>query len=268
MKKLAVFVATLLIAGSCAKYDEVDIVTMTSVADTLVASFEDVDTKNYVDENKKLHWSAADEISYFPNTNYNMQYRFKGETGDTSGTFQRITEDLVTGSSLDTDTNYALYPYALETAISSSGVIAYHFPATQTYAKNSFGLGANAMVAVTNGREDNVLRFKNVGGYFQLKLYGKSTVVQSIKLEGNNSEKLAGLGSITASYEGYPTTEMDASATTSVTLDCGDGVTLSNDSANPTIFWFVLPEVEFAKGFTVTLTNIDGDTLEKSTGNP
>ena len=234
-------------------------------SDTLYAEFAEENTRTYVEEGNKLRWTKGDEISYFPAITYNMQYRFKGETGDNSGAFAKVTTDLVTGNKLDNC--YAVYPYIESTTMTDDGAISFELPATQHYAENSFGLGANVMVAITESEDDNVLRFKNVGGYLKLQLYGKDVVVKSIELKGNGAEKLAGAATITATYGAEPTIAMAEDATTTLTLDCGEGVELSNDAETATAFWFVLPATTFENGITVTVTDTEGKIFEKSTSN-
>ena len=212
-----------------------------------------------------MRWTENDEISYFPGITYNMQYRFAGSTGERIGSFNKLTFDPVTGA--DLNCNYAVYPYAEATSISTNGVISFNLPATQTYVENSFGLGANTMVAATHNIDDKSLSFKNACGYLKLQLYGEDTTIKSIEFRGNDNEKTAGAATITAYYDSNPTVSMTESATTSITLDCIEGVKLSADSANPTAFWLVIPEQTFENGFTITVTDTNGGKFEKATQN-
>ena len=264
MKKHILSALCALVLIACAKSDEDMVAVPATAPETIYASFEEPTTRTYVEQDKYLRWHAEDEISFF-STTYNLQYRFQGNTGDNNGSFTKITTDLVTGNALAN--NYAVYPYAASTAISDEGVISVTLPATQTYAENSFGRGANTMVAATNGTMDNVLRFKNAGGYLKLQLYGTDVTVKSVALQGNKGEKIAGEATITAAYGNDPVVTMADTATDVVTIDCGEGVTLSNDATTPTTFWFVLPETTFAEGFTVTVTDTEGGTFVKSTSN-
>lgn len=264
MKKYVLSALCALALIACAKSDEDMGAVPVTAPETIYATFEEPTTRTYVEQDKYLRWHAEDEISFF-STTYNLQYRFQGKTGDNNGSFTKITTDLVTGNALAN--NYAVYPYATSTAISDEGVISVTLPATQAYAENSFGHGANTMVAATNGTMDNVLRFKNAGGYLKLQLYGTDVTVKSIALQGNKGEKIAGEATITAAYGNDPVVTMADTATDVVTIDCGEGVTLSNDATTPTIFWFVLPETTFSEGFTVTVTDLEGGTFVKSTSN-
>lgn len=267
MKRFLLLAITTIVMVGCSNFAEQDALPSKVVGtpDTIYATFDEAeaDSRTYVEQGKYLRWNEGDEISFFPVT-YNMQYRFKGKTGDNNGAFEKITTDLVTGNELKN--NYAVYPYKASTAMSDEGIISFELPAVQHYAENSFGVGANTMVAITSGKDDNILRFKNCGGYLKLQLYGDATV-KSIELKGNNGEKIAGASTITAVYGGEPSVAMADSATTYITLDCGDGVALGATADAATAFWFVVPPTTFENGFTVMVTNTEGAIFEKSTSN-
>lgn len=268
MKKLIIIAAALTL-GACSQFEEFDAAPSCTVEapTTIEASIEkpQSDTRTYVDNENMLHWTAGDQISYFPGIAANVQYRFKGETGATGGSFEKLTSDAVTGTELNC--NYAVYPYNEATSAASDGKLTVSFPATQSYAENSFGPGANLMVAATKDKNDTVLRFKNACGYLKLQLYGNNAKVKSITLKGNKDEKIAGAATISTKYEDTPKVTMANEALTAVTLDCsaGEGVTLSSDSTNPTAFWFAIPETTFSEGFSITVTGVDGGTFTQST---
>ena len=226
------------------------------------ASFEQDQTRTYV-EDGYLRWTAGDQISLFDGNTLNRQYKFDGETGDNSGTFSIVNAPY--GSGNDLTANYAVYPYASDVKITETGVITATLPAEQAYAENSFGPEANTMVAVTQNVDDTFLKFRNVGGYLKLQLYGDDVTVKSITLTGNNNEKLAGKAIITPAYGQSPTLTMVDDATTSITLDCGEGVKLSTSAETATAFWVVVPPTTFEDGFEITITDINGGTFAKST---
>ena len=226
------------------------------------ATIDDESTRTFVDEKIRLRWTEGDLISLFEGTTRNKQYKFLGETGDNAGDFEDITTGF--GSGNDIDRYYAIYPYSSSTKLHEDGYITYTFPAEQNYAENSFGLGANPMVAVTGGLDDFDLCFRNAAGYLRLYLYGDDVAVKSIKIEGNNSEPLAGKAYITPEFGGFPTTEMDETATTSVTLNCGEGVKIGSNAESSTPFWVVLPPTTFTEGFTLTITDTNDNEFTKS----
>ncbi|MBQ5861283.1 MAG: hypothetical protein IIW65_03970 [Alistipes sp.] len=226
------------------------------------ATIDDESTRTFVDEKIRLRWTEGDLISLFEGTTRNKQYKFLGETGDNAGDFEDITTGF--GSGNDIDRYYAIYPYSSSTKLHEDGYIIYNFPEEQTYAENSFGLGANPMVAVTSDLNDFDLCFRNAAGYLRLYLYGEDVTIKSIKIEGNNSEPLAGKAYITPEFGGFPTTEMDETATTTVTLNCSSGVKIGTTAETATPFWIALPPTVFSKGFTATFTDLSGHEFTKT----
>lgn len=226
------------------------------------ATIDDESTRTFVDEKIRLRWTEGDLISLFEGTTRNKQYKFLGKTGDNAGDFEDITTGF--GSGNDIDRYYAIYPYSSSTKLHEDGYIIYNFPEEQTYAENSFGLGANPMVAVTSDLNDFDLCFRNAAGYLRLYLYGDNITIKSIKIEGNNSEPLAGKAYITPEFGGFPTTEMDETATTSVALNCGEGVKIGSTAESSTPFWVVLPPTTFTEGFTLTITDTNDNEFTKS----
>lgn len=274
MKKLTLF-ATLcaLLLGACTT-NELDNITPeenTSISlPDLTAAFADDDvTKTYVENGKYLRWHEDDRITAFFGNTLNRQYKFKGKTGANSGTFSLVPSgELGTGN--DLEAIYAVYPYDERAEISDEGVISLSLPAVQNFAEESFGRGANTMIAVTAGLEDTFLGFKNACGYLKLKLYNEEgKALRSLEIKGNNGEKIAGSATATMEFGGVPTLTMGADATTSVTLDCGEeGIELGTTAETATELWIVLPATTFEGGITITATDIEGGTFEKSTTKP
>ena len=220
MRNYFIALCILLFAG-CTKADVESVSQQKINSQKFHAEFAEEDTRTFVDEKVRLLWTEGDLLTIFTST-LNRKYQFDGETGDNSGTFSEIaTSQFGTGNSISA--NYAVYPYSSSNKISNDEVITLSLPATQQYAENSFGQDANTMVAVTSGPNDYFLPFKNVGGFLRLRLYGEGVTVRSIELKGNNSEKIAGKATVTSKYGQNPELEMSASATESITLDCGDG---------------------------------------------
>ena len=265
MRKLFAIIFAAIAFVGCSM-DDITVSYQTDKSDIYYASFEDFgeESRTYVDENVKLLWHEDDRISLF-RTTLNEQYKFTGATGDNSGGFSAIPSDeWVTGNVVST--NYAVYPYDATTKLSNDEIIQLTMPAVQQYAENSFGRGANTMVAASESTSSKFLPFRNLGGYIIVKLYGENTTIKSIEFKGNNDEVIAGAATAEAKYGYLPVVTMSESGTTTITLDCGEeGVTISSDSANPTSFWFVVPPITFEGGFTFTITDINGNTFTKST---
>ena len=232
----------------------------------LTATFADEEaTRTYIEEGKYLRWNEDDRLTIFFGNTLNRQYKFNGATGDNSGTFSLVADGMLgTGNAFDHI--YALYPYNADVRITDEGVISLTLPAVQNYAENSFGRGANTMLAVTENVEDTFLSFKNVGGYLKLKLYNaEGASIKSIEVKGNSGERLAGAATATIAFGEAPVLAMADDATTYVTLNCGDGVALGTTAETATEFWFVLPATTFAEGLTITATDNEGKVFKKST---
>ena len=265
MRNISALIAAIICLCSCAMEDIK--ITSTNESDNAIfyASFEDcgVESRTYLDQNIKLLWHEDDRITLFRST-LNEQFRFTGATGDNSGGFTLVeNDDWVTGN--ETSTNYAVYPYDASARLSNEEVILLNMPAVQNYAENSFGRGANTMVAAAESPSSKFLPFRNLGGYLIIKLYGENTIIKSIVLEGNNDEVLAGPASAEAKYGYLPVVTMSEDGAQSITLDCGDGVELGTSAESPTLFWIVVPPVTFEKGFTFTIKDINGNETTKST---
>ena len=236
-----------------------------NLPDLTAAFAEEGDTRTYIENGKYLRWNEDDRLTIFFGNTLNRQYKFNGKTGDNSGTFSLVPDDMLgTGNAFDRI--YALYPYNADARITDEGVISLTIPATQTYAENSFGVGANAMVAVTENLEDTFLSFKNACGYLKLRLYNaEGASLKSIEVKGNNGEKLAGDATLSINFGETPTLTMAESATDAIRLDCGEGVALGTTADTATELWVVVPATTFADGLTVIATDTEGGVFEKST---
>ncbi|MBQ6311628.1 MAG: hypothetical protein IJK74_08810 [Bacteroidales bacterium] len=217
-------------------------------------------TKTYWGNNLKVLWNANDLISMFGYNPTNVKYRFLGADGDASGEFEIMGEknDQELFNAI-----WAVYPYSSDITINSSGTeISLNLPADQTYRANSFGPGANTMVAVREpillGDEDSDYEFKNACGYLRLKLYGEGVSVSSITLEGKNGEKIAGAATIAQAIGGLPTVTMGSGATTKIKINCPTPVTLGTSAEDATEFNFVIPPVTFTNGFKITIDGTSG----------
>ena len=267
MNKLTFILGALLILFcGCSTFEEYVTDTINEDLKDLYASFEE-DTRTYVENNKYLHWHEDDRLTIFYGNTLNRQYKLNGAADDNSATFSFVPSEE-SGTENSFNNIYALYPYNPDVRITEEGVITLTLPAEQTYAENSFGRGANTMLAVTENLEDTSLTFKNACGYLKLKLYNsKGVTIQSIEVKGNNDEKIAGATTATIVFGEVPELTLSDDASTSVTLNCGEGVTLSKTADTATEFWIVLPVTTFANGLTITVTATDGKRFEKSTTN-
>lgn len=221
----------------------------------------DADSRVYLDSKLRIMWNSNDMITVFEGKTRNKKYQYFGDDGENSADFEDVTTGFGSGNKIDC--NIALYPYASTTKYvygDDEGVadyVRYTLPTAQTYAEGSIGLGANVMVAVTSDTSDTDLMFRNVCSFLRVKLYGTDQTVSSVVFEGNSGEAIAGNVAITPVYDGVPTFRMLGSAT-SITLNCTEGVEIGATKEAATEFWLVVPALNFAGGFTITVNGYYG----------
>ena len=229
------------------------------------ASVEDPGTKTYLDDGAgtlQMFWTRGDAVSVFCSDG-SGKYLFDGDTGSDHGPLRPDTDAGLSGST-NLNRNYALYPYADDTSVSADGIFSYEIPAEQTYAVASFGPGAAVMVAATRPSDDDALVFKNAVGFLVLQMYG-TTTVKSVSLQGNAGEPLSGRVAIAAAPDAEPALSFTGDAGTTLTLDCGEGVSLGASADAATAFWIAVAPTVFSKGITVTVTDIAGKQTVQTT---
>ena len=252
--------AALIIFASCTNEE---VTTVIPVSDEFYCSIENEEpTRTSLDQNNNVIWSAEDQLVIFKKSSIPSKYQIsESHVGKTSGSFYKVNSDEFNAGS-ELDHNVALYPYQENVEItkldsnsptSSYKITGYNFPAEQTYVENSFANGAFPMAAVSDNYD---LTFRNICGGIKLQLKGTQRI-NSIKIEGKNSESIAGLSNIIvySNEDTKPIFEISSNPQTSVTLNCKQGVQLSKN--NIINFIIALPPILFSKGFIVTITDHD-----------
>ena len=255
MKNLYLLViATLVILTSCHK---VDVFVSSTGTDELYAAIEDlVSTKTMMNDNNSICWTEDDLIVVFLKKTIGIKYQVDAESvGKSFATFTKVSveNDDDNHEALEFSHNVAYYPYSTTVECNECGseyILDVHLPEVQTYMEGSFGLETFPMVSVS---ESNDFTFMNVCGGMKLQLKG-SQKVSSIRLEGKNGEKVAGVARVKAYADNMkPTISMSTDAATYVILNCESDVQLSENTC--TDFIISLPPIVFSKGFTVTVTD-------------
>ena len=229
-------------------------------------------TKTQLSPDNKVLWSEGDQMIAFEAVTVGSKYKVTAEAvGKTSGRFEfveTVSNDKVTEGPIDA--NVAFYPFKKSVICTQVSADEYllekvELPQQQAFARDSFASGSFPMVAVGE-TGDRDLDFRNVCGAVMFQLKGNATVA-SINLKGNNAEQLSGAAKVMAYADGrVPQIEMTSKALTSVSLDCGTGVSLSRTSA--TEFIIAVPPVVFEKGFTAVINSTDGRSMEFTTDKP
>lgn len=212
------------------------------------AGMEVLSTKTELGENNSVVWNAGDEVAVFNKNTQLLKYRAQSSGAET--VLEAADAQGESGEALSA--RVAFYPYSASAlCIENEGTftVVTTVPEIQTYKSGSFGLGAAPMMAISSTES---FAFKNVFGCLKLQFTGSGSV-KSIAVTGNNGEALAGTVSVSMAAEGEPTFDLQNSSTT-VTLDCGEGVALSNV---PTPFYISLPARDYTKGITINVTMAD-----------
>lgn len=216
------------------------------------------------------YWSDGDAISVF-STTANLKYGLTSlEYGENDYGHFQLVGDATQGMQLTTDYYYAVYPYKENTSINyKSGEITYNFPKNQQYNGDSYAVGENGMIARELNSGDGILYFQNFCSYLQLRMTaneGQPKTVKQIILKANNpNDKMTGDAAITFNGEA-PVVNMKMNSFDEIILNCGNGIALSQDTNNPSKFWFVLPgNFTFTDGFKITVSFSDNSYFEKST---
>ena len=249
MKKMMFFAVVATMFAACSK-DATNNAGIDLSKDKLYVSISSDDASRIqLDEECQTVWNADDQVSVFNKTTDNRCYKFTGQTGDKTGELVYV-EGGATGSAIDKV--IALYPYD-SAAVIADGLIQTTIPATQKYVANSFGEGGNIMVAQSDNEN---LSFKHVFGWIKLQLSG-NYAVKSITLAGINNESLA--GSATIGKDLSVTLADDATRT--LTLDCGEGVQLTD---TPTAFYIAVLPQTFENGVNIEINISDSYKFSKS----
>ncbi len=274
MKKLLLFAAAATMFAACSKDTTEDINVLPDNIqphDVLQVSVGDEDESRIQLDNGKTVWTQGDKVSVFYKTTGNECYQFTGNTGDTRGSIMKVS-----GSAGATaiDKNIVIYPYNKDYELDlMNNTVSVVIPSTQYYAKNSYGVGANVMIASSS---NNSFTLRNICGWLKLQFTGNA-IINAIKIKGNNNEQLA--GTAIANYEDYSTflygniTDsgddiggiiLPGGCAREITLDCGTGLMLSD---TPTEFYIAVAPQTLSKGISIT-AECYGNTskINKSTG--
>ncbi len=259
MKKLSIILISTLLSVACT-HDEIDYSMPENAGADKIYAISENKTRTELGWENSLpvsKWSVGDEIALFDGTIDKLKYNYSGDSAATEGEFiANLHNPAKDGTTLSKA--YAYYPYSNVIGYSDDAFTA-KLPSTQQFAMNdSYGKAANAMFASAEVGSDT-FSFKNIVGYLKITLKG-SDMVKSVSIQSfNDDDKLS--GDFTLDPETMEMS-MDESAVNYVTIDCGEGVQLTDEGVS---FIFALPVTTMSNGFIITAINNDGDIYTKST---
>lgn len=258
MRRVIIMVSVAMMFIACTQREE-GIALTEKTTNKIYATIESSETKVELNSQLQTVWTKNDVIVVNGPDSY-AAWKFDGETGDRSGSFTKDSEDLEYPHEYCFDKYYAVYSNDGFHGWSRGGNNMYLYietPNTQSYKSNSYGLGANFMLGVSDDAVNYT--FKNLMGYLRLSITGDK-VVESIDLIGNDNETLSGTYYFNA--KDVNNLYLYSAASTTLTLECGEGVPLTDE---PVDFYFVLPPTTFNKGITINVKFTDGTMFPQST---
>ena len=225
------------------------------------------DTRTALGEGRSVVWSSEDRIAIFEGNGAGQAYQvLNAYVGKSSGEFAEVEGLVAEGTGASLEGTIAVYPFNEDLSVTSGDngdyiIEGVTFPAEQKYIAGSFSDEAFPMTAICE-QGNKSLSFKNIGGVLKLSLTG-SYSVSHITLTGNSGEPLSGPATVTLGPDGIPSLTMSDDATRAVSLVCSPAVQLDTDNARE--FHISIPVTEFETGFTVTVTDSEGNTYRKQT---
>lgn len=201
-----------------------------------------------------LLWMPEDRIGIAPSTGGSFDaFVNKNTEASDMAVFE--------GQTIPSTSYIAVYPYD-KTATVANGSVTFTLNSRQTYKAGSFEQDAFPMIARSSDSNDEGLMFYNLCGVLVINLTGEEKVTGITFTSGN---KVSGKFSVDTGYGDYPEMVAAASASTSTTLDCGEGVQLAPDTPNP--FHIVLPTGTY-ESFTLMIRTADGKMMFKQSKKP
>ena len=270
MKKVNIYIAALvglLSIISCTQREEVDFQEIN--VDKIFSAYmaDDSITKTMIDgeigdEYRKTLWLPGDSVGIAAGYGKPVE---KFVNTNTSASELALLEGSISSSG---ESYYAIYPYHSSLKM-ESGFFTFDIPANQKYQKNSFAPDAAPMVArLETDNANQSLYFKNLCGVLIINLTGKEKV-KSITFTGKNEAgenmKVSGKWSVDMTYTDTPIITPTDSSSTSVTLQCEEGVQL--DPVTPTPFYIVLPPATYHT-FSVSIITEDDKFMYKEGTKP
>ena len=199
-------------------------------------------------------WKAGDALAVFAGNARNQQFKYMGTAGATSGIFEAAS--VASGSAAAASAHYAVYPYKSNYRL-SDGAILMTLPNSQSYVASGYSSALDVMVGVSNGVADTNIALQPLCAYVCVKLWGAEQTIKSVTLASKGGEALAGNASVTPKYGAAPECVFTTKPSSTISMTCTE-LTLGSAEASATEFWFVVPPVALASGYSVKVAGFYG----------
>jgi hypothetical protein len=199
-------------------------------------------------------WKTGDALAVFAGNVRNQQFKYVGAAGATSGIFEAVT--VTSGSAAAASAHYAVYPYKSNYRL-SDGAILMTLPNSQSYVASGYSSALDVMVGVSNGVADTNIALQPLCAYVCVKLWGAEQTIKSVTLASKGGEALAGNASVMPKYGAAPECVFTTKPSSTISMSCTE-LTLGTAEASATEFWFVVPPVALASGYSVKVAGFYG----------
>lgn len=219
---------------------------------TFTATLEQSASKTALDGGYHVVWSESDRIRIFNAAHpEGVTFTLASGVGSVDATFTGILDGE--------GPYYAVYPDNASAQLVGTSIVT-AFPQQQSYAADSFGVGANLACAKSGDKND--LFFRNLCGALALTLKGTGTV-RKINIYTRGAEQLSGRAIISGLDAGAPALTLSSAGAVeeeaSLSLDCGAGVALNADPG--VTFMLIVPACALADGYTVEVVDNNGKAM-------
>ena len=208
----------------------------------------------YVRADAPENWQLKDELSVFMGNDVNQRFRYIDDIEDSKTLFRSVG---YVNYPTSMSANYAVYPYKSSYLLSQKGELTIPLASVQSYVVDGYNQEYNIMVAKSSDNRDTYFEMQPICAYVCVKLWGSEQTIKSVTLASKGGEALAGNASVTPKYGAAPECVFTTNASSTISMSCTE-LTLGRAEASATEFWFVVPPVVLASGYSVKVAGFYG----------
>ena len=208
----------------------------------------------YVRADAPENWQLKDELSVFMGNDINQRFRYIDDIEDSKTLFRSVG---YVNYPTSMSANYAVYPYKSSYLLSQKGELTIPLASVQSYVVDGYNQEYNIMVAKSSDNKDTYFEMQPICAYVCVKLWGSEQTIKSVTLASKDGEALAGNASVTPTFGAAPECVFTTNASSTISMSCTE-LTLGSAEASATEFWFVVPPVALASGYSVKVAGFYG----------
>lgn len=208
----------------------------------------------YVRADAPENWQLKDELSVFMGNDINQRFRYIDDIEDSKTLFRSVG---YVNYPTSMSANYAVYPYKSSYLLSQKGELTIPLASVQSYVVDGYNQEYNIMVAKSSDNKDTYFEMQPICAYVCVKLWGSEQTIKSVTLASKGGEALAGNASVTPKFGAAPECVFTTNTSSTISMSCTE-LTIGSAEASATEFWFVVPPVALASGYSVKVAGFYG----------